>query len=392
MASSHYINICSPDGIWLDNLNDFTALECTLAELNIGTLTIILPATHDPTIYQRDARISYYRAPSANLSGGAYRLVGGTTWLLTHVTRKLGRDLKERVRLVCVHPNALLARRVVAYDEGTGQTDKAAAADDMIKAYVRENFVSATDTDRNWSSAIFSVEADVGAAPSVSKAASYRTVLTTLQEIAAAAAAAGTYTGFEITGGETGAYTLRTYIGQRGADRGSISNQPLVLSVGYGSMNEVELDDNWMDIASFVYAGGGGKKDERQIGTAANAALIAQSPWGRVEWFQNASGTADTAILDSEAARALRERRPRQLFTGDVADTEYATFGEEYDWGDRVVGEYSRPGQFVGFVDVRQFDCRVDPVRIQVGRTENMETGMLQETETLDIRLRSESS
>lgn len=386
--ASHYLNIYSPDGIYLDSLNDFTVLECTLAELNIGTLTIILPATHDPTIYRRDGRIAYYRAPSASLSSGAYRLVGGTTWLLAHVTRKLDRELNERVRLVCVHPNALLMRRVVAYDEGTSQADKTAAADNMIKAYVRENFVSATDTARNWSSSLFSVEADVGAAPSVSKAASYRTVLPTLQEIAAAAAAAGTYTGFEVTGGETGAYVLRTYIGQRGADRSSTNNQPLVLSVGYGSMNEVELDDNWMDMASFVYAGGSGKGDERPVRPASDAALIAQSPYGRIEWFQNAAQTDDATTLDSEAARALHERRPRQLFTGDIADTEYATFGEEYDWGDRVVGEYA-PSRGFGFV--RQFDCRVNPVRIRVERTENTETGMLQETETLDIRLRSES-
>lgn len=389
MASRHFLNIYTPDGRHLDSLNDFESIECVLSELNIGTLVVTLPATHEASFYQRDARIAYERAPSADLSSGTPRLVGGTTWLLARVIRALNRDLQEKVRLVCVHPNALLARRVIAYDEGTSQADKTAAADNMIKEIVDENFVSATDTTRNWSSSIFSVEADTSAAPSVSKAASYRTVLMTLQEIAAAAAAAGTYTGFEVTGRESGAYMLRTYTGQRGVDRSSSGSQSLILSVVYGSMNEVILDDNWMDMASFVYAGGSGKRDERQIGTASSAALIAQSPYGRIEWFQNVAQTDDSTTLDSEAARALRERRPRQIFEGDVADTAYATFGEEYDWGDRVIGEYS-PSTGFGFV--RQFDCRIDPVRIRADRTEDEETGEIHEAEVLDIRLRSESA
>jgi hypothetical protein len=321
------------------------------------------------------------------------RLVGGTTWLIAGRKRTI--DLvnhKETVSLLAVHPNHLLARRVVAYDEGSTQADKAAAADNVIKAYVRENFTTATDTARNWASTLFTVDADLGAAPTVNKAASYRTVLNTCQEVAAAASGGGTYTNFEVVGAERGAFRLRTYTNQRGVDRSSTGGKPLVISVSMGEFNGVELEENWINIATAVYAGGSGRQDERLVTFVSDTALIGESSYGWVEWFQSAGGTTDASVLNDEALRALRERRPRIVFSSAVKDTEFATFMEEYDWGDRVVGEYARPDpQGAGFTDIQQFDCRVDPVRIRVERSEDPETGQQTEVETLDIRLRSEA-
>lgn len=393
-AGLNLLDIYSPTGQYLDSLNDWTRIECTMVEMGIGTLIIELPPSHDPSIYQRDGRIAYRRSPTTDNIMTLPRLVGNTTWLIARRQFMVGRDEQQTIRLTCVHPNALLARRVVAYNEETAEAKKAQAADDMIKAVVQENFTAATDTDRNWDGALFAVEGDAGAAPSVDKEMSYRTVLQVCQEIAAAASAT-TYTGFEVySPTETGAFTLRTYTGQRGTDRSSGSGQALTLGVAYGSLDDTELDENWQELASFVYAGGSGKKNERVVRPVADATLIAASPYGRIEWFQNVTQTTDTATLDSEGARALRERRPRLLFTGAVRDTDYATFMEEYDWGDRVVGEYSAVIVLLGYSSgrtVQQFDCRVDPVKITVERHEAPETGEIIEAETLDIRLRGEA-
>ncbi len=398
MTISHFLTLWSPDGTqYLDDLSDFTMLECVLSEGNIGTLVLTLPPTHNYTNFRRDARIAYYRSPTAALSTGRprLRLVGGTTWLLAGRKRRFetnGSDWKETVTVKAVHPNHLLARRIIPYDEESAEADKSAAADNEIKAYARENFVSATDGARNWASTLFSVDTDLTLAPTIAKAASYRTVLNTCQEIAAAASASGTYTNFEVIGAENGAFRLRTYTGQRGADRSSTSGQALVISVASSAFNDVELDEDWTDVASVVYAGGSGRQDERLVTSVFDSTLINESPYGWIEYFQSAGGTTDATVLNDEAMRALRERRPRIVFTGSVKDTEFATFMEEYDWGDRVIGEYARPDpQGAGFVDVQQFDCRVDPVRIRVERSENPETGKQTEAETLDIRLRSET-
>jgi ReqiPepy6 Gp37-like protein len=394
---SHYVWLWLPDGTNLvDDLSDFTTLDCVLSEMNIGTLTLTLPPTHDYSRFRRDARIAYYRSPPRSLSNGIPRFVGGTTWPLVGRKRRIEQTgdggWRETVTIKAVHPNHFLARRVVAYDETTSQADKTAVADNSIKAYVNENFVSATDSARNWASSLFTVDANLSAAPSIAKTASYRTVLNVCQELAAAATASGTYTGFEIIGTEFGAFRLRTYTGQRGANRSSTSGQPLVISVTRGAFGEVELEEDWTNLANAIYAGGGGRGDERVTTFVSDTASIAESPYGWSEWFQQVGGTTDATVLNDAAMQALREHRARILFTGSVKDTDQATFGEEYDWGDRVVGEYARPDPLgAGFVDTQQFDCRVDPVHIHVERSEDPETGKQTETETLDIRLRSES-
>ena len=391
MSSDSYCALYSPEGVYIEPINDFIYLDCTLTEMQIGALVLVVPGStgRDATQIPRGSRIAYYRASDASLGQGRYRLVGGTTWLVARRQRLVSKTYEQLIRITALHPNSLLAARVVAYDEESAEADKTGAADDIIKAYVRENFLTATDTARNLPAARFAVEANAGAAPSVKKAASYRTVLTTCQEIAAAAAAAGTYTGFEVfSPTETGAYTLRTYTGQRGENRSSTSTKPLVLTLTRGSLNSVELDEDWTEMVSAVYAGGSGKKSERLVSSPAlDQALIDQTPYGRIEWFQSVSAVDDSTILDDEAARVLREKRPRTIFTGDVKDTEYATFGEEYDWGDRVIGEYTD----LRVAAVSQYDCRVDPVRITVTREQNQETGMFDEVESLDIRLRGEA-
>ena len=364
-----------------------------MSEMGVGTLIIDGPPTHDPSLYQRDGRIAYRRDTTPLQFSARMRLVGNTTWLIARRQLIVDRDQSQAVRITCVHPNALLARRVVAYAEASAEAKKTALADNMIKAIVRENFTAATDTDRNWSSAFFTVEADTSASASIDKEMSYRMVLQVCQEIAAAASA-GIYTGFEVYSPlETGPYTLRTYTGQRGTDRSSTSGQVLTLGVNYGSLGDTELDENWMEMVSFVYASGSGKQNQRIVQPTSDAALIAASPYGRIEWLQNVTQTSDTAVLLSEGARALRERRPRLLFTGAVRETEYATFMDEYDWGDRVVGEFPASFRAHGFTwaaPTESFDCRVDPVKIVVERTEDRETGEIIEAEALDVRLRGE--
>lgn len=390
MSTSNYCALYSPEGVYIEPINDFVYLDCTLAEMQAGALVLVIPgAGRDAAQIPIGARIAYYRAPTAGLGDGVYRLVGQTMWIVMRRQRAVNNNYEQMIRITALHPNVLLSSRVIAYDEGTAEADKTDFADDMIKAYVRENFLTATDTARNLAASRFAVEADVGAAPSVMKQASYRTLLTICQEVAAAGTAAGTYTGFEMySPTETGAFTLRTYTGQRGTDRSSTGNKPLVLTLTRGSLNSVELDEDYTEMVSAVYAGGSGKKDERQVSTPAlDSALISLFPYGRFEWFQSVSAVDDTNVLDDEAARVLREKRPRKLFTGDVKDTEYATFGEEYDWGDRVIGEYTD----LRVAAVSQFDCRVDPVRITIERKESEETGALEELETLDIRMRGEA-
>lgn len=395
MSSWHQVSIWTPQGGgFLGDLSDFLSLECVMVEMKVGTLKVELPDTRNFNLFRRDARIAYYRAPSGDFTTGGprMRLVGNTTWLVVKRQRTVNESGAQTVTILAVHPNHLLSRRVVYADEGTPESDKTGTADNLIKEYVRENFVSSSDTSRNWSSTLFTVDGDLSRAPSVSKSASYASVLTTCQELAGSGTTAGTYTGFEVSGLENGPFNLRTYTGQRGANRSFSSGNSLIISVAQGQLSNVELEEDWSEMATFVLAGGAGTDDGRIITASWDTPLIKGSPYGLIEYFQNAGSTDDPAIVTDEADRALRERRPRRIFTGTVRDSARATFGEEYDWGDLVVGEYARPfPNNAGFTDFQQFDSRVDPVRSRVIRTGTSKSGLPIFREALDIRLRDES-
>jgi hypothetical protein len=380
----HNLFLYSPAGQFLTSLRNAEKIDCALAENGIGVIEVTLPLSGDDSVFVRDARIAYTRQ----------RLVGGTPFLLARARKQAQDDGTWQRIVTALHPNCLLDRRVVAYNEGTSQASKTGTADDVMKAIVRENFTAATDTTRNWSSSFFTVEADASASSvAVSIECSYRNVLQTLQEICAQAAAQGEYLGFEVTSlTEGGAFVFRTYVGQRGVDHSSTSDQPLIISSNYGSLGAVELDEDWTTMASFIYAGGQGALDERIVATDSDAALIALSPYGRTEFFASQSQTEQSVMLDGVAARRLHEMRPRRVFTGTVIDTDAATFGEEYDWGDIVVGEFSvlavsnTGGSGVLY---NRADCRVNPVHISVSRVVDPETGFVVYDDTLDIHLRS---
>lgn len=369
----HNIVLYSPTGEFLTPLR-WKSIDVTLAERDMGVLTVALFPEYRDDLFQRDSRIALMRyADDPNLVTGT--LVGDTLWLLTHRKRVLTEAGQHTIVLSCQHPNALLARRVVAYAEKTAQADKADLASENIYAYINENFVSATDTTRNWTSTHFVLDPSPNPAfgASANIAASYRNVLDVLNDICQSSAAQGTYVGFEVyTPVVPGPFHVRIYSGQRGTDRGFSSGQPFTVHSWGNMMSRASVEEDWSTAISFVYAGGAGKEDERLVQTASDAVLIAQTPYGRYEHFE-ATNTFTTGTLDTYAEKVLRDWRPRRGFEGTIAPNDYGPkFGFDYDWGDIIGAQFAMPvlsaGQITGWVTFK-FDVRVNPVHIQVVRT-----------------------
>lgn len=389
MSSLHTIDLADPRGAFVTSLNDFTHLECTLSEKEIGSLVLMLPPSYPDNLFQRDCQITYIRtAMSSQGQARAFTLMGDAPFLVQRKRHIITPEGDRQLIIHAAHPLHLIGRRVIAYDEATTETDKTGTADDLAKAIVRENFTAATDTARNWSSSIFSVAADVSLSRTVRIECSYRDVLDAIRELCAQAFTEGTYTGCTVFY-DGGAFIFRTYINQKGTDRSSTSTAPLVLSTQNGALTGAEIDEDWTNAVSFVYAGGMGTLDERQVGTWEDTALTAESPYGRYEEFVNQTQTEVTLMLEGVAKRRLYEMRPRRTFTATVHDTEKIAFGANYGWGDLVVGEMGDVQITASVSSIVQFDCRVDPVRVVVDRTTDVETGKQIETETLDVKLRS---
>jgi hypothetical protein len=117
----------------------------------------------------------------------------------------------------------LLGRRIVAYRAGTSEASKNTFADDMMKEYVDENLVNATDTDRNLDAGLnFEIADDQSAGPTVTYSAKFGNLLNVLKRVSDEAAEAGTRVYFRVIPVlRDGVYVPRfeTRIGRWGQDR-----------------------------------------------------------------------------------------------------------------------------------------------------------------------------
>jgi len=347
---SIYLEVADPFGTKLSQSDDFIGLEYARVVNDVGALVVELRPDTDVSLYRLDGRIGVWRRTAAG-----YALEMETVWLIRKWQRTLTETGERTLRVTAYSANALLERRIVAYHVASAQGSKTAAADDVMKAIVRENLGVLADPARDWS-ALLSVAADAALAPTVSKEFGRRNVLTALQEIAAASAEAGTRLYFDIVTPTSGALEFRTMIGQRGVDHSASSPAPLVLSPERGTLAEGQLTDDYGAAASFIYAGGQGEEDARTLVEVEDAELSGASPFGRIERLRDARQASTIDELQSEGEAALRESRPVRLFSGRISETPQARYGVDWGWGDRVAVVFEGVG----------LTCHVAAVQVSV--------------------------
>jgi hypothetical protein len=343
----------------------WSAFRAMRVNNNIGLLELTLPhGAVDPNVLRRDYIISVLRS----LDGGQPTLLHDQNYLIRRVQfSSTGRE--RLVQITAVDWNDLLRRRIIAYYAGSAQTTKTAAADNMMKALVREALgAGASDYAGNTARALlasrFTVAPDLSLAPSLAKGMAWREpLLDVLRDIADASATAGTWLGFDVVGGVGTPPQFRTYIGQRGVDR---RDQMPALSEETGTLTNPVLTYDWMDEKTAVYAGGRGEQEDRIIQTAIDATRIGQSYWGRDEAFVYASsGETDAAVL-SEARAKLSAAAPRLRFEADFTDSQGVQYGRDVGFGDQVYA--SAFG--------RTFSCRINTVDLQVSATGEEHVGI----------------
>lgn len=371
--ADYQIVLHDPLGVQLAILDSFSVLDYTRIVNSIGALVITLPPTFDSFLFsgtdvRKDNRIAVYRS----ISGGQFHLDMETIWFTVFGEKVLTADGQRLTKIRCVDAIELLKRRIVAYNSGSSQADKSAtAADNFIKAIVRENLGSlATDTVRDLS-AYLTVQADLAQGANVAKAFARRNVLTVCQEVAVASETNGTYVAFDIISGAADALEFRTYTGQRGVDHRYPDGQnPILIGPEYGNLSDVRRGYDHTDEATYIYAGGQGEGASRAIGTASDATRIALSPFNRIERFNDSRLTANATQLADDAAARLRQSEPRATFTGRLIDTPATTYSLHYGFGDFVTAQFEN----------ESIDCRIQSIRVKIANGE----------ETIETQLRND--
>lgn len=364
MATHYTARIADPFGNLLAEVANFVdnpdgggaALDYALSVGGIGALQLTLPASFDASLLRLDGRIGVWRSINGRppaLDGQAVFLI--RTWVYT----------EETTTVTAYHVNDLLRRRIIAYYAGTSYSDKAAvAAGNQIKAFASQNLGSGiVSADRIGSdtqadlSAFLALQANLSDGASIAAQDAYTNLYDLVRDIADASTQAGTYLAAEIVAPTETTLELRTYAGQRGVDHRAGSASPVILSQATGSLANCRLTvDRSQEVTAAICAGSG-EGTARITAESVDSTRMGESPFNRVEVFGDYTNISDATTLQDKADALVRAGRPRIEFTADVVETDGATRGIQYDYGDLVTAEFR--GQ--------QYDCRLDVIGVTVG-------------------------
>jgi hypothetical protein len=353
MGAGYTIVVRDVAGTVIGTIAEFISLDYARRVNQVGTLSLYLdPARYSKDMFPKDCRLEVWRGED-----GALALDMQTCWFVRRRVVKTDTQGITSLMLQAVDANYLLGGRIVAYAAASFEANKGDYLDDMMKEVVRENLgPDATDTDREME-AYLSVATDTSGAPNDEKAFARKNVLTLLQDLASLSLNGGTYLAFDVEYNPNSAvpFTFRTYTGQRGADnRWPTGQRPVLLSLEAGNLADVTLEENWIDEATYIYAGGDGEGALRVIATASDADVIALSPFGRREAWVDARLASTSDELQAEADARLAELTATRAFYGRLVDCEGTLYGRHFGFGDYVTAQFEN----------ELFDVRIDAVHV----------------------------
>lgn len=311
-------------------------VQYTLLTNDIGTLRMELPTSFDTRLIDVDRMIQVWRAPE----GGRLALV--RPYFIRNWRYEM-RGSQEFITVSARGPNDLLRRRIVAYDAGETQSAKIDNADDMMKEIVDENFVNDASVpdegSRDYTD--FTVQADLTDGPALTKAFAWRNVLEILQDLAEASREAGTEVFFRVDVDNVSSspisFQFRTTTGQPGQD---LTDLGVLFGQQRGNLQNPFLAFDWREEANYVYGGGQGQEDDRNIQQVADSTRYNLSKWNRHEAFADARDERlDNGVREAARVR-LEDGRPHRTFGADVLDVDGMRYGRDWNWGDKGVARY----------------------------------------------------
>jgi hypothetical protein len=240
----------------------------------------------------------------------------------------------ETVTLYAVDGGKYLDWRLVV-PAGASRDSRTGAADDVMKAYVRYHAGSLAAAARRFSD--LTVQADSSSAPAYSAEERYEI----LQNVIITIANKGkVYWRMKPT---TSGYTFETGYPLYGLDRtkGNGVNSECVFSLDREDFVAMHHVIDRLTMANYVYVGGQGQEELREIVERSDATSIAALL--RREAFLNGSQYTLTASLQNLGDAELKKRGPIEAMTVQpTSGTWKAASGSTWDLGDKVT-TYLKP-------------------------------------------------
>jgi len=328
--ANYAIELTDPYGHHVENL-DWLSFDCSRALNTLGNATFTIAGRYPIGFFRKNQQIKIHR----HTHRGGY-LVGRTVWFVTQFSY----DEDERIWTVRAEDTLrILNNPIVAYLADTIYADKTfdnnneGKADDLMKVYVRENLgVDATDSARDYS-AYLTVEPETHEGGFTEKQASYRRLLSVLQELAEDSAATGTQVYFDVMFIEAASpqFVFTTRVGDLYGDRSPL----LTFSKGNGTVEKGVLDWDYSKEVTYAYVGGDGQGAERLV-SEEDSGLDTGAPFERVEELFDARDSYASSVLKSTARAELEKAQGVLNLTANLKETNEIKFGHEFDFGQKV--------------------------------------------------------
>lgn len=333
------------------------SVEAARSFNTVGAATIVIPDFIDRRSLRENTRMRLWRRGL----DGTTRLFGDTHWFLRTIRHSYS---DQTYTLTFADAMILLEFRLVAYTSKTPYADKTLEEfglitpndtlriDNMMRAYVRENYGSLTlDTARI--NTRITVEADRNLGPYGDQTAGWKLLSDTLSSLAKMSAEKGIDLFYDLVPQPDDSFIFKVWDKVRGQDRGSDSASILTLSQELNHLTEVEEIENYEDVASYVYVLGYDSGPSQIVVEVADTVRIASNPFGRVELTEEAPDVDVERVLENIGQAALFGRRPRRTVSARAVEGTGIVYGRDYNYGDRVMI----------LVGIRKYNAHVKTVR-----------------------------
>lgn len=307
----------------------------------VGAATLIIPDFIDRRSLRKNTRMKLWRRGL----DGTTRLFGDTHWFLRRIKHSY---TDKTYTLEFQDAMLLLGFRLVAYTSETPYADKTMEEfglvspddtlriDNMMRAYVRENYTAdALDADRISTRII--VEADRSIAPYGDQSAAWKKLDDTLNSLAGMSAEKGLELFYDLLPQPDDTFLFKVWDKVRGQDRGSDSASILTLSEELNQLTDVEEVEDFTDTGTYVYVLGYDRGPSQVIVEQSNDIEIANDPFGRVEFTEQAPDIDVDRVLENIGQAALQGKRPRRTVSARVVEGTGIVYGRDYNYGDRVM-------------------------------------------------------
>lgn len=360
---SYQLNVYDPTSgelLHIFDPNNFYEMSYERLMWDVGKFALTLPYFDGiEALFPLDALMDVLRTSPE--SGG---LVLEDTYLC-RLTNKFWADETLQYVVGGLHLNHLFDRRIIdPADDPTaagGYSTKADAADNVIRAFVREQLGDLASVDRRIPNMTISPVPGTGSPVGARKR--YDSLLKTLRDL--------TVQGdVDFVMQHLDENNLYCNIAPIGSDKTRTTNYPLFPYVGLaperGNLADPSLTIDRKDEGNVVYILGEGNRENRTLFIMSGSGA-ADSPYNRIEFTKNAQNTDKKSPLElvTDAFAALRESQPTTEFTFKPITTASGSI-YQLDWvlGDKVTVSWG----------VFEKDVRIIGVRIRIdGEGEQIE-------------------